>query len=246
MFRTIPVRNTTHNSQIEHLWVEVGTQFARRWRAFFTQLENYHGLHPDISSHVWLLQTLFLDKINQDCLDFQAEWNCHPIHGPDTNDKSPKDLRFLGQVQFSVYRDDCEGIHPDTRVGHPMDEEDSDDDEEPQNIVQAINDQQRDHVHHEAISVPLQRKPFVNDETHQQFSAILTEVVAKDITPCHCKLTADEWEGNEYPIFETIPIGQWGSKELHVSLAELIWFKQAKLWYQALVILSYFVAAGRE
>lgn len=74
-----------------------------------------------------------------------------------------------------------------------MDEEDSDDDKEPQNIVQAINDQQRDHVHHEAISVPLQRKPFVNDETHQQFSAVLAEVVAEDITPCYCKLTAESY-----------------------------------------------------
>ncbi|KAG1844626.1 hypothetical protein DFJ58DRAFT_664735, partial [Suillus subalutaceus] len=163
--------------------------------------------------------------------------------------------------------DDCEGIHPDvieeyygvhgdtatrrqhqTGAGHPMDEEDSDDDddEEPQNIVQSINDQQRDHVHHEAISVPSQRKPFINDETHQQFAAVLTEVVAKDITPCHCRLTTDEWEGNEYPIFETIPIGRRGSKELHVSLAELIWFKRAKLWCQASVVLSYFLAAGRE
>ncbi|KAG2067983.1 hypothetical protein BDR04DRAFT_1158485 [Suillus decipiens] len=106
-----------------------------------------------------------------------------------------------------------------------MDEEDSDDDEEPQNIVQAINDQQRDHVHHEAISVLSQRKPFVNNKTHQQFSAVLAKVVAEDITPCYCKLTADEWEGNEYPIFETIPVGRRGSKELYVSLAESIWFK---------------------
>ncbi|KAG1763568.1 hypothetical protein EV702DRAFT_982759, partial [Suillus placidus] len=156
--------------------------------------------------------------------------------------------------------DDCEGIYPDiieeyygvhghtatqrqhqTRAGHPMDEEDSDDDdEEPQNIVQSINDQQRDHIHHEAISVPLQRKPFVNDETHQQFSAVLTEVVAKYITPCHCRLTADEWEGSDYPTFETIPIDRQESKELHVSLAELIWFKRAKLWCQASVALLYF------
>ncbi|KAG1907985.1 uncharacterized protein F5891DRAFT_938969, partial [Suillus fuscotomentosus] len=80
----------TRNLWIEHLWVEVGTQFARRWRAFFTRLENHHRLNPHSPSHIWLLQTLFLDEINQDCSDFWAEWNCHPIHGPDTNDKSPK------------------------------------------------------------------------------------------------------------------------------------------------------------
>ncbi|KAG2117875.1 uncharacterized protein F5147DRAFT_565880 [Suillus discolor] len=65
--------SSTCNSRIECLWVEVGTQFAQRWRAFFTQLENYHGLRPNIPSHIWLLQTLFLGKINQDCSDFQAE-----------------------------------------------------------------------------------------------------------------------------------------------------------------------------
>ncbi|KAG1888547.1 hypothetical protein F4604DRAFT_1569719, partial [Suillus subluteus] len=171
---------STWNSRIERLWVEVGTQFARRWRAFFTRLENHHGLNPHSPSHIWLLQTLFLDEINQDCSDFRAEWNCHPIRGPDTNDKSPKvnasfyiyvtltnylivtqDLRFLGQMQFGVYQDDCEGVHPDvieehygvhgpttTRrqhqsgVGHPIDEEESDNEEEPLNMVQAINNQQ--------------------------------------------------------------------------------------------------------
>ncbi|KAG2108924.1 uncharacterized protein F5147DRAFT_576369 [Suillus discolor] len=172
---------------------------------------------------------------------------------------------FLGQVQFGVYRDDCEGIHPDvieehygvyghvatqwqhqTGAGHPMDKEDSDDGEESHNIVQAVNNQQRDHIHHEAISVPLQRNPFVNEGTYRQFSATLTEVIAEDITPHHCRLATDEWESNEYPVFETISIGRQGSKELHVSLGELMWSKRAKLWCQALVVLSYFLAAGRE
>ncbi|KAG1851933.1 hypothetical protein F4604DRAFT_1933868 [Suillus subluteus] len=70
-------------------------------------------LNPQNANHLWLLHTLFLDNINQDCSDFWEEWNCHPIWGPDTNDKSPKDLRFLGQTLFGVYCDDCEGIHPD-------------------------------------------------------------------------------------------------------------------------------------
>jgi hypothetical protein len=47
-------------------------------------------LNPQNATHLWLLHALFLDDINQDCADFQAEWNCHPIWGPDMNDKSPK------------------------------------------------------------------------------------------------------------------------------------------------------------
>ncbi|KAG1832282.1 hypothetical protein F4604DRAFT_1911559 [Suillus subluteus] len=190
---------STRNSRIERLWVEVGTQFARRWRAFFTRLENHHGLNPHSPSHIWLLQTLFLDEINQDCSDFRAEWNCHLIRGPDTNDKSPK---------FGVHPDVIEehyGVHGPTTTrrqhqsgaGHPIDEEESDNEEEPLNMVQAINNQQRHQIHHEAISVPSQINPFINDETRRQFSATLIEVIAEDITPCDCRLAANEWEGDE-------------------------------------------------
>jgi len=160
-----------------------------------------------------------------------------------------------------MYRDDCEGIHPDvieeyygvhgfpasrrahqTGAGHPADEEDDADEESP-TIVESINDQQRQHIHHEAISVPSHRNSFgTNDETREQFFVVLAEVVAKQITPPHCRLTPDEWEGEEYPIFETICAGRRGSKELQVSLAEPIWFHRAKLWCQALLVLTVFLA----
>ncbi|KAG1723232.1 hypothetical protein EDB19DRAFT_1834697 [Suillus lakei] len=141
-----------------------------------TRLENWHMLDPQNTNHLWLLHALFLDDINQNCSDFQAEWNCHPIWGPDTNDKSPKDLQFLGQTLFSMYRDDCEGVHPDviviveyysvhgspcirqphqTGAGHPADEEDNADDPSP-NIM--------------SLSM----------------------------------ISNDEWDGEVYPVFETI------------------------------------------
>jgi len=79
---------STCNTHIERLWVEVGTQFARRWRAFFTQLKNLHFLDAQNPAHLWLLHTLFLEDINQSCINFQNEWNCHPVSGPDMNNKS--------------------------------------------------------------------------------------------------------------------------------------------------------------
>jgi len=200
-------------------------------------------LNPQNANHLWLLHALFLDDINQDCSDFRAEWNCHPIWGPDTNDKSPKvsswlyfqlaedlkfiqDLRFLGQTLFGIYRDDCEGIHPDvieeyygvhgrpasrqphqTGAGHPADEED-DADEQPPDMIESINDQQRQNIHHEAIRVPSHRSAFGTDEETQQFFAVLAEVVAKQITPAYCQLTPDEWEDDQYPAFETIRAGR--------------------------------------
>jgi hypothetical protein len=35
---------STHNTRIERLWVEVGKEFARAWRAFFFRLERRHYL----------------------------------------------------------------------------------------------------------------------------------------------------------------------------------------------------------
>jgi hypothetical protein len=36
--------SSTFNTQIEQLWVDVGTQFARHWHAFFFRLEHLHHL----------------------------------------------------------------------------------------------------------------------------------------------------------------------------------------------------------
>ena len=84
------------------MWVEVGTQFVRRWRGFFSRLERLHSLDVEKPEHLWLLHSLFLNAINTDCEDFQAEWNAHPIRGPDTNDKSPQ-VRDLYQELTCIY-----------------------------------------------------------------------------------------------------------------------------------------------
>ncbi|KAJ3863520.1 hypothetical protein EV359DRAFT_42982, partial [Lentinula novae-zelandiae] len=91
---------STHNTRIERLWVEVGSQFARRWRAFFIRLEHIHCLRRKNPYHLWLIHHLFLDLINEDCQTFQAEWNTHPISGAKGADESPHVL-FL---QLFVYR----------------------------------------------------------------------------------------------------------------------------------------------
>jgi hypothetical protein len=73
--------SSTHNTRIERLWVEVGSQFARAWRAFFFRLEELHGLDRKNPFHLWLLHFLFLDSINDDCEEFAENWNAHPISG---------------------------------------------------------------------------------------------------------------------------------------------------------------------
>ena len=91
--------SSTRNCRIERLWVKVGSQFARRWRAFFTCLERMHMLNAQNPTHLWLLHLLFLDDIDQECQLFRDEWNWHPISSPGTNNKSPK----VGRCQPTAY-----------------------------------------------------------------------------------------------------------------------------------------------
>jgi len=87
--------SSTHNTRIERLWVEVGRQFARRWKAFFTRLERVHDLNRKDPCHLWLLHFLFLDLVNTDCEIFMEEWNHHPVSGATTNHQSPLVSRII-------------------------------------------------------------------------------------------------------------------------------------------------------
>ena len=164
-------------------------------------------------------------------------------------------MRLLGQSLFGVYRDECEGIHPDvineyygvhgapvdrhshqSGTGHPVDEEGSDNDD----VAGYVADQQQQHVHHEAVRVPSHRNPFGDVEKEVQFFNVLHRVITEDVTPDHVGLTPEEWGSDHYPAYETIRLGHRGSKELRVSLAEPIWYYRARLWCQALMSLSFF------
>jgi hypothetical protein len=89
--------SSTFNTRIERLWVEVGSQFARCWRAFFFRLEHLHLLDRKDPNHLWLLHHLFLDNINNDCKEFQGNWNSKPISG-EGHDQSPNVSLFLHPV----------------------------------------------------------------------------------------------------------------------------------------------------
>lgn len=53
------------------------------------RLERLHGLNRNDPAHLWLLHLLFLDHINDDCAEFQEEWNRHPLSGVTTQNQSP-------------------------------------------------------------------------------------------------------------------------------------------------------------
>lgn len=121
---------STRNQRIERLWVDVGSQFARRWRVFFRRLEESYHLDVTNEAHRWLLQYLFLKDLNADAQSFLENWNHHPVSGAGPKNKSPevsavcfreinwsnftiKDMRLIGQALHGVYVDDhFHGVQP--------------------------------------------------------------------------------------------------------------------------------------
>lgn len=98
--------SSTHNTRIERLWVEVGTQFARRWWAFFLRLEDLHHLDRRNPHHLWLVHHLFLFLINKDCGNFKDQWNSHPISGEGHN-QSPNVCDFSLIFKCNTVTNSC-------------------------------------------------------------------------------------------------------------------------------------------
>ncbi|KAI9572554.1 hypothetical protein HD554DRAFT_2066360 [Boletus coccyginus] len=158
-------------------------------------------LNPSNPNHLWLLHALFLDMINDNCQRFQDEWNCHPISGPNTNNKSPC-------MCHGIYHDDCEGIHPDlihefygmegtplqyskgkSGAGNPIDEE--------------------------TVHIPTLKSPFTDRNEAQSY-------YIQKILPSDFRLMPAKWKTDHYPVFEFIHIKWRGSKQLDISLADSI------------------------
>lgn len=159
-----------------------------------------------------------------------------------------------------MYRDDCEGVHPDvvdrhygvhrkrlTRkgyqlgAGHPADEVSGDEDTMlPVQGADLIDRQQCVNRDLDAVHVPSHQIPFMTPEEEAGFFAMLYKMINHEILPDGFGLMPAEWEFGHYPIFETIRLGRRQCKQLDVSLADGIWYERACLWCQALVCLTHF------
>ncbi|THV01311.1 hypothetical protein K435DRAFT_655548, partial [Dendrothele bispora CBS 962.96] len=252
--------SSTHNTRIERLWVEVGTQFVRAWKGFFLRLEHQHCLNRENPHHLWLLHFLFLESINQDCREFQKDWNAHPISGVG-HDRSPNDLYFLGKLQHGAYKDDYRDVHPDalaehygvhgnrlqrqahqTGAGHPEDEEDSEsgDETEWEGIVGSDSDESEMDVDNDgATDTPRAFSPFTED--HHKFTVFveaLQSLRSQNQIPEGYGVCPEEWDNGEYPAFEVIRTGRHSTKELTVALPDEIWRPRAELWVQGLYLIE--------
>ncbi|KAJ3765554.1 hypothetical protein FB446DRAFT_655116 [Lentinula raphanica] len=88
----LSLSRSVHNVRIERLWVDVSVHISQRWNDYFSELEVRHYLDNNNPNHIWLLQYLFMDTINQ-ALAFWAEsWNNHRITQRDGPSRSPEDM----------------------------------------------------------------------------------------------------------------------------------------------------------
>ncbi|KAJ7769858.1 hypothetical protein B0H16DRAFT_1715509 [Mycena metata] len=259
--------SSTTNTRIERLWVEVGSQFARRWRAFFYRLEVLHGLDRTNPHHLWILHLLFLDLINEDCAAFRDEWNCHPISG-EGHDQSPEDMCFLGQVEGGVYVDDYENVHPSvlaryygvhgaptrrpagqTGAGQLEDEDvpmpsfvNADSDDEDSDIEEGLEAQieaaHAANFHHEPVPVPKHSEPFDDEDLMELFYNALDAANEGAMVPPGYGLLPQEWDDGIYPTFEILKSGRRGGKQLRVALPDSIWRPRAEMWGRALATLN--------
>ncbi|KAJ7622974.1 hypothetical protein B0H17DRAFT_964108, partial [Mycena rosella] len=214
--------------RIEHLWVEVGAQFARRWRGFFTRLERLYGLDHLSPHHLWLLHHLFLDHIDFDSQEFQAEWNLHPLGGTQNKGQSPADIRFISETEHGV-DEDQPGVHPTILEEYYGVEENLDD--EWRDINDMIAADQTPDVSHEAIDVPTHNSPF-NSALEAIFFEALEVIKARNIIPDGFDLDL-----NRYPVRESIHLG-CGGKRISVVLPIDIWWPRALLWAQGLDLMA--------
>ncbi|KAI1788742.1 hypothetical protein LXA43DRAFT_974611 [Ganoderma leucocontextum] len=240
--------DSTRNTRIERMWVEVGTQFAYRWRAFFTRLERRHQLDPSDPTHLWLLHFVFLDALNGDCDDFRNQWNHHPISGKG-HDQSPLDIRLLGQLKQGQIHDDFEGVHPsileeyygvDRTERHPLrgrtgaghsdtESEHGSEDEARSHIDSKIAASQDHHIRHDAIPTPTSECPFTTPELLATFKAAFQEVNASGIIPMCYGLLEAEWSLDGY--------GQRG-RRVAVELPFSVWWPRAVAWSQGLDLMN--------
>jgi hypothetical protein len=96
---------SVHNTRIERAWYDITEGFGLKWANLFIELEAYHGLDPDLPSHIWLLHYLFLPAINEDANRWQATWNKHKLHIKGEPTQSPEQI-----FTQSIYHDGPRGF----------------------------------------------------------------------------------------------------------------------------------------
>ncbi|KAJ7221835.1 hypothetical protein B0H12DRAFT_976253, partial [Mycena haematopus] len=205
--------SSTHNTRIEQLWVEVGSQFARRWHcATFQEEWNAHPISGE--GHDQSPNDMFF--VGQTSNGVYVD-NCEGVH-PDV----------IGQY-YGVHGPAREPEAGETGAGQLNDEdipqvgEDQELDEDDwADLEEQIAGAQEANFHHKAVAVPKHADPF-SGEASQVFDTAFEHVQAANIVPAGYGLLPEEWDSGEYPSFEILKSGRKGRKELRIALPDSIW-----------------------
>ncbi|KAK0187352.1 hypothetical protein F5146DRAFT_935182, partial [Armillaria mellea] len=82
----------------ECMWVETSRSWCDHWYNVFMELEGSYRLDHDDSAHIWLLQRLFLAKIDEHAQLWMAEWNNHKIPLEGKCPESPYNMWIESQL----------------------------------------------------------------------------------------------------------------------------------------------------
>ncbi len=74
------------------MWVETSRSWYDHWYDFFMELEVSYGLDHNNSAHIWLLQHLFLAKIDEQVRLWADDWNNHKILLEGKHPKTPYNM----------------------------------------------------------------------------------------------------------------------------------------------------------
>ena len=87
---------SVHNQRIERLWRDVNRIVVSRFLNIFLYLERNGFLCSTNEVHLYCLQLVYLNLINQALDEFTAEWNSHPV--TTERNLSPRQLWVSGMV----------------------------------------------------------------------------------------------------------------------------------------------------
>ncbi|OCH85756.1 hypothetical protein OBBRIDRAFT_739382 [Obba rivulosa] len=182
-----------------------------------------------------------------------CQWNAKPISGPDTHDRSPNVLRFIGQTKSGIYIDDAEDMHPDilhqfygttiaqphrhagqTGAGHPSDEEESDISDS-EDLPTRIANQQQNQIRHDPVPVPDHESPFADEQDTELFFMVWAAIQNEPRLPNGYGVLPEE---GQYEAEEIIRTGRRSRKELVVSLPAEVWEPRVWRWCKALALLN--------
>ncbi|KAK0484076.1 hypothetical protein IW261DRAFT_1318216, partial [Armillaria novae-zelandiae] len=89
---------SVHNTHTERMWVETSRSWCDHWYTLFMELKASYGLDHDKSAHIWLLQRLFLTKIDEQACLWADDWNNHKIPLEGKRPETPHNMWIESQI----------------------------------------------------------------------------------------------------------------------------------------------------